>query len=693
MTLSVRTMTKSADLTPMEIALKTLDLHPLNARAGAPETYEDADIAVLAASIATLGLLNPIIVQKTGKSWGVIAGGRRLAALRMLADDKSAKGWTHTSKISCRAIPENVAGATAITVAENVTQKPMNPIDEFEAFARMMEEGGHDADSIAKMFGVERRRVVERLRYGRIHPEIRAAARAQDITLDVMKAYAEHPDTEVQKAVFDDLKDQYVSAYMVRNKLTERGVKIGDPIGQLVIEAYRAEDGEIAADLIEEDSVLTDQELVESLVIGHLQTAAEAERVRLGFAWAEGRRTVAYEDLRPYGRVYPAQIDRDEAGPRAGEIADRMAEIEEIEEMFDGTEGDLDALEAEWQQLEAEYEDLVSRYSDEDLALGGVIATWERGQIKLIAGLVRPEDLPGAAEKTASGAGEAEPLAPDAPQPLGYSQSLTDDLKSERSQVIGAALAGAPDIAQDLLLFKIIADLMGRTARVSYAMGISGTVAGRPHAKAEGIDPRPGETLEALRAGLDLSWWDADTPSPMSERFDRFRALDAGMKAQIAAVALAEAIQPSRLGRGEELLAHVARQVIPDLRAVWRPTGEAFFGRLKKSDLLGLLERDLGQPEEAQRFASSKKGEIVDYLDKLFAAPFATLTPEQRAAVESWCPDAMRLPEADDGQRTDLTGLEDDAETGDVSFEENIPFGEPDDTTDEPQEEAEIEMV
>ena len=71
-------------LTPMSIALKNLSLHDVNARAGSPEIYEGDDIASLAASIATHGLLNPLIVQKTGKTWSVLAGGRRLAVMRLI---------------------------------------------------------------------------------------------------------------------------------------------------------------------------------------------------------------------------------------------------------------------------------------------------------------------------------------------------------------------------------------------------------------------------------------------------------------------------------------------------------------------------------------------------------------------------------------------------------------------------------
>ena len=122
-------------------------------------------------------------------------------------------------------------------------------------------------------------------------------------------------------------------------------------------------------------------------------------------------------------------------------------------------------------------------------------------------------------------------------------------------------------------------------------------------------------------------------------------------------------------------MAHIARQIVPDLRAVWRPTGGAFFGRLKKSVLLGIIARDLRLPEEAARLASEKKTAIVDFLERLFAAPFATLTAEQREAVETWCPPGMeiepRAPLEAFGEGK-LRGMEigmirtDDDETGDA---------------------------
>ena len=379
------------ELTATTVALKDLTLHELNARAGSPETYEAGDIANLAASIATLGLLNPLIVQKADKMWGVIAGGRRLAALRHLAGDKAAKGWTQRSRIACRAIGDDVAAATAITVAENVTQKAMDPLDEFEAFAQMMEVGGHTPESIAHTFGVERRRVVERLRYGRVHPAIRAAARNKSITLDAMKAFAEHPDRSVEFDTYEALRGPHMQAWTIRDRLKNRGVKLGDAVAQLVIDDYRAAGGGIVADLIEEDSILCDETLVEELLLKRLAAHAAVEAEYHGFAWSEARRECDYDVLRDYGRVYPVSVDpQGEDAKRCEAVALRLAQLDEDRDGEDGP--DIDALEEEYDALNGEYERLTTGWASDDLARAGVMAFWDGSGIRTIVGLVRPED-------------------------------------------------------------------------------------------------------------------------------------------------------------------------------------------------------------------------------------------------------------------------------------------------------------
>ncbi len=86
---------------PVSVAIGDLVTHPANVRTNSPETYAPENIAHLKASIAVLGLLQPLLVQKIDGKFGVLAGGRRHAALLELVADKTAKGFTNRTKIDC----------------------------------------------------------------------------------------------------------------------------------------------------------------------------------------------------------------------------------------------------------------------------------------------------------------------------------------------------------------------------------------------------------------------------------------------------------------------------------------------------------------------------------------------------------------------------------------------------------------
>ena len=74
----------TASFKPVSVAIGDLVPHPANVRSNSPETYDPENIAHLKASIAVLGLLQPLLVQKIDGKYAVLAGGRRHAALKEL---------------------------------------------------------------------------------------------------------------------------------------------------------------------------------------------------------------------------------------------------------------------------------------------------------------------------------------------------------------------------------------------------------------------------------------------------------------------------------------------------------------------------------------------------------------------------------------------------------------------------------
>ena len=628
-------------LQPVSVAIGDLVAHPANVRAQSPEAYTSDNIAHLKASIAVLGLLQPLLVQQIDGKFGVLAGGRRHAALMELVADKTAKGFTNRTKIDCRLVPDDCDVTTALSLAENITQAPMNAIDEFEAFARMMEVDGQTPETIAKTFGTTVAAVKGRLRYGLIHPEIRAAARAKAITLDVMKAFADHPSQEVQKEVFEALTKEgnYLQAYTVRNALKSRGVQVSDDIGAFVRKDYEARGGAIAADLLDEHSVLEDSALVETILLEKLTAAAEEARAEMGFAWVDAVIQYDYAAMAEFGRVYPGPVEPDESGQQR--VDEVTAELEKLEREMENEELADEAYNALYERvdaLEAEARDLQEAYSAEDLARSGVIATWSQGRISLHVGMVRPEDQ---LERSGKASGTpAEEGASDSDE-ITYPASLTEDLKTERAMALGAAMVMHPEATLDLTLFKLVTDVLGHGMGVTQAIKLDARPEYRTHAKMDEIDGRSLEQVAAAHDALDLSWAD-DAKSP-ADQFALFRALDAGEKAKLVAYATGATTQSclARDRQRDSLMHDFEIEVMPDIRAHWTPNA-ALFNRFKKAWLLKILGEELGLAQEAVTLASSTKKEVVAFCDKLFADPFATLTEAQRAAVAAWCPPMMQ---------------------------------------------------
>jgi ParB family chromosome partitioning protein len=110
------------------------------------QTEPDKNIDELAASIASHGLLQSLVVRKDKRGkYAVIAGQRRLLALQSLAKN----GRIEIAKpIPCAVIDAD-ADADEISLAENVQREAMHPADEFDAFKALVDKGTPVADIAA----------------------------------------------------------------------------------------------------------------------------------------------------------------------------------------------------------------------------------------------------------------------------------------------------------------------------------------------------------------------------------------------------------------------------------------------------------------------------------------------------------------------------------------------------------------
>ena len=157
-------------------------------------------IPELAASIQRVGLLQNLIVTATtdGERYEVVAGGRRLTALKLLAKKRRiSKEWD----VPCLLVADGTARTASLT--ENVQREAMHPADQFEAFAALVAEG-RSIEDIAADFSVTPLVVQRRLKLANVSPRLLADYRAEAVSLDQLMALAITDDHAAQESAFYD---------------------------------------------------------------------------------------------------------------------------------------------------------------------------------------------------------------------------------------------------------------------------------------------------------------------------------------------------------------------------------------------------------------------------------------------------------------------------------------------------------
>jgi ParB family chromosome partitioning protein len=132
---------------------------PVNAIAPNPKQprtrFDDEAIASLAASIREVGILQPIVVRRSGDGrYEVIAGERRLRAAR-------AAGLATVPVVQRDSGDEDLLREALI---ENIHREDLNPIEQAEAFRALLEELGLKQEELADRVGVSRSHIANTIR-------------------------------------------------------------------------------------------------------------------------------------------------------------------------------------------------------------------------------------------------------------------------------------------------------------------------------------------------------------------------------------------------------------------------------------------------------------------------------------------------------------------------------------------------
>ena len=597
--------------------------------------------------------------------YAVIAGGRRLTALIDLARE----GMLSTDyPVPCRVVGDD-APESELSLTENVVRAAMHPADQVEAFAGLAGGGATVAD-IAMRFGITEKLVEQRLRLGNAAPVLLEAYREGGIDLEVLTAFAVTADRERQIAVWEQVKKQAYrpGAWQIKRMLTEDRVAARTAIARFVgVEAYEAAGGAVTRDLFadEDDNGvwLDDPALLDKLATEKLEAAAA--EMRPEWKWAEARLDMDWNAIARFGRIVstpatPTDEERAEI-ERLEARKDEMTNLDD-EEWTEALVEEADAIETRNDEIKAALE-ARAEFLDADRAISGCIATIrEDGELRLIKGLVRPEDMPqrkGATNGTEADDGEGEgdygtleapgisgpttgPVDPraEARKEAGVGIGLADDLRAIRTTLVKAHLAQDFEAAFDLLLFQ-----MGRAVFTGGYQADALDIAiretpDRPPLRMNDdtfAQLSPGESLLADRSGLAFDWLERQDDE---DAFTALRALPEADKRALFAACVARTLKGQLAfehGARPEFEATVARLGIV-FAVKLRPTAELFWSRITKARMLGVARATLGEAW-AQARAKLKKTELATVMEQAFAggdAAAAGVRAEAREPARFW---------------------------------------------------------
>ncbi|HGC1298533.1 ParB/RepB/Spo0J family partition protein [Pseudothauera nasutitermitis] len=588
-------------------------------------------IPELAASIQRVGLLQNLIVIAAADSehYEVVAGGRRLAALKLLAKKhRISKEW----EVPCLLVADGTARTASLT--ENVQREAMHPADQFEAFAALVAEG-RPIEDIAADFSVTPLVVQRRLKLANVSPRLMADYRADAVSLDQLMALAITDDHAAQEAAFYDAPTWQRQPSALRDRLTEREIDAyRHPLVRFVgLDTYEAAGGGVRRDLFAEGDAgvyLTDAALLERLAQNRLAGIAANVRAE-GWAWVDATPGVTHTDLHAFQR---APRERREPTKREVQRIEKLqAKMQELAAAVDDAldaedEEKADALqeegEAVGEQLQA-LEDGLQDYSPTVKAAAGAIVTIDRnGQAVIHRGLLREAEAKalrtlerlrqGFSGEDAGNDDEGEDADGDGqPKTAAMSDRLAQRLSAHRTAALQIEVARHPQVA----LAALVHGMVQKVLQDSYyghdlPLGVSLKVQDR----LEGMAPDWPESPAAVALRELQQVAGEGLPQDSAELFAALLAKSQDELARILAVCVASTVdvvthramphQP-----GEEL----AQAVGLDMAAWWQPSAEGYFKHVPKVAILQAVGEYA--PEQVSRLAKLKKADIASEAERL----------------------------------------------------------------------------
>ena len=591
----------------VSVSLASLIKSPLNVRT---VPYSAESVSELAESIKGVGLLQNLVVHALpGDRHGVAAGGRRLAALNMLAE----RGiLTADWPVRVKVIPQELA--TAASMTENGHRRDMHPAEQIAGFRAMAQEGKTPAQ-IGDLLGYSPRHVQRMLKLADLAPVILDALAEDRITTEHCQALALENDTARQVQVFEAACQSgwggKPEVQTIRRLVTESEVAVAGNSKFRFVGADAFSPDELRTDLFSDDEGgYVDCVALDAALLEKLQAVAEHLREAEGWGWCAGRMEPVGECREDAG-TYRC-LPEPEAVLTEAEAVLTEAEEERLNELmtrYDALENqceESDLLEAEMKLMRCMAK--VRAWTPEMRAGGGVVVSWRYGNVCVQRGVqLRSED------DAADDADRTEQVQEKASVEE-ISLPLLTKMSSERTLAVQAALMQQPDKSLALLAWTLCLNVFGsgaysKPAQISLECKHYSLTSDAPSGK-EGAAFLALMAEKVRLAALLPEGWSRDMTTFLS------------LSQEVLLSLLCFCTACSLNGVQTRECGHTSRSPLDSLETAigfhmrdwWQPTKANFFGHLKKPQIIAALN-EAGLSGAARDAEKMKKGDAAEHAE------------------------------------------------------------------------------
>ncbi len=181
-----------------------------------PRSYfDDKKLEELVTSIEEHGVLQPVVVQKSGSGYELIVGERR---------------WRASKKLGLKKIPAVIrevsdAQSLEIAIIENIHRHDLNPIEEAEAYARLANEFALTQEMVAKKVGKSRTAVANTLRLLKLSRNIKEDLISEKISMGHARALLGLENSKQMETLRKEILKQDLTVRQTETRVNK--IKVG----------------------------------------------------------------------------------------------------------------------------------------------------------------------------------------------------------------------------------------------------------------------------------------------------------------------------------------------------------------------------------------------------------------------------------------------------------------------------------